>query len=161
MNLYLFSIINSLSQYNIINYISVFLSYVFVYIIPFILIIWILFYEKRKMFSFSILFLSSFSTWFVAQFIKNITMISRPIIQNPIISEIGSSFPSQHAAVTMVIGVVIFSLNKALGWIFIFISLLVGISRIILGVHYPLDIIAGWVLGVLLGILFIKLFKKL
>jgi membrane-associated phospholipid phosphatase len=29
--------------------------------------------------------------------------------------------------------------------------ILIGISRIISGVHYPLDIISGWVLGLLIS----------
>ena len=160
MNIYLFNLIHNLSTNNFISYFSIFFSYIFVYILPLILIAWIILKGNRKMFSFSVLFLSSFFVLFISELIKITTNIARPVIMNPIIVESGSSFPSQHSAVTMVLAVVIYSINKKLG-IFLFVmSLLVGLSRIILGVHFPVDVLAGWVLGVLIGFIFIKLFKK-
>jgi undecaprenyl-diphosphatase len=112
------------------------------------------------MYYFSILFLSILSTWFISQLIKSITAIARPIVSNPIVIEHGYSFPSQHAALTMVVAVVIYSINKRLGMILLGMSLLVGISRIILGVHFPIDVLVGWGLGWFIGFLFIKLFKN-
>lgn len=93
MNIYLFNLINGLSQYNFVNYISIFLSYFFIYLLPVILIIWGHCYQNRKMYYFSILFLSTLTTWFVSQFIKSITAIARPVVANPIIIEHGYSFP--------------------------------------------------------------------
>ena len=160
MNLYLFNLIYSLSNYGIIKYFSIFLSYYFIYIFLIIIVVWALYTQKRKMYTFSILFLSGFSTWFIAETIKNITRISRPIVLNPIIIEKGLSFPSEHSAISMVVAIILFSFNKKIGIFAIIISILIGISRIILGVHYPFDVLVGWVLGLLVGFIFIKLFKK-
>jgi len=113
------------------------------------------------MYFFSLLFLSTFFTWFIAELIKNITAIARPIVSNPIIIEKGFSFPSQHTAIVTVLGVVIFSLNKKLGILILISALFVGLSRIVLGVHYPVDVLGGWVLGGLIGFLFIRLFKNI
>ena len=160
MNIYLFNIIHNLAENNFINYLSIFISYIYVYALPIILIIWIVYRQSRKMFAFSILFLSSFFAWFLSQFIKIMTDIARPVVMNPIIIESGSSFPSQHGALTMALAVTVYSLDKKLG-IFLFVmSILVGLSRVILGVHFPIDVLAGWVLGALIGFIFIKLFKK-
>ena len=46
------------------------------------------------------------------------------------------------------------------GVLLIFWALLVGYSRIYLGVHYPLDVMTGFLAGGLLGWLFAQLYKK-
>ena len=43
---------------------------------------------------------------------------------------------------------------------FIILAILVGISRIYVGVHYPLDVIVGAILGITISYLMIKLLKK-
>ena len=65
----------------------------------------------------------------------------------------GYSFPSGHS---MNSAVVYGSLarykktSKVLGVIGIVLPLLVGLSRVLLGVHYPTDVLAGWAIGVLI-----------
>ena len=61
------------------------------------------------------------------------------------------SFPSSHAAN---MGSSMFLLSMAFKpWtpIFLIIAFLVGISRIYLGLHYPSDVLGGYVLGLLIG----------
>jgi undecaprenyl-diphosphatase len=64
----------------------------------------------------------------------------------------GKSFPSSHAANSMA-AVIIFSLfyRKHKYWL-PFLSILVGLSRIFVGVHYPLDVLVGWILGLCIGV---------
>ena len=97
----------------------------------------------------------------VAELIKNMVRIPRPITSGLIVAEKGFSFPSQHAAVTMIVGVVMYSMDKRIGTVLIVLSLLVGLSRVVLGVHYVVDIFAGWTVGILLGLVFIKIFSKI
>ncbi|HVZ79650.1 MAG TPA: phosphatase PAP2 family protein [bacterium] len=61
------------------------------------------------------------------------------------------SFPSSHAAN---MGSSMFLLSMAFPArrpLFLLIALLVGLSRVYLGLHYPSDVLSGYVLGVLCG----------
>ncbi len=63
------------------------------------------------------------------------------------------SFPSGHAARACMLAVVALGLGPPwLGILLTFWALLVGLSRVILGVHYLLDVLAGAFLGVVIGL---------
>jgi len=63
------------------------------------------------------------------------------------------SFPSGHTAFVFAISTAIYLKNKKIGKIFYLLSLLVGLSRIVTGVHWPLDIFTGALLGIAAGII--------
>ncbi|MGB7093789.1 MAG: phosphatase PAP2 family protein [Anaerolineales bacterium] len=64
------------------------------------------------------------------------------------------SFPSGHAARSTMLAVLALGMGPLwLGISMLLWAPLVGLARIILGVHYPSDILAGMVLGILMGIL--------
>lgn len=58
------------------------------------------------------------------------------------------SFPSGHAAAAFLFATVLASFYPALAMPAFTIATLIGLSRILLGVHYPTDIAAGALLGV-------------
>lgn len=72
----------------------------------------------------------------------------------------GLSFPSNHAANTMVAAVVLATYFPPLRFVFIGISLIAGYSRPYLGVHYPSDVVVGWIEGALIALLFLYLVKR-
>ena len=61
----------------------------------------------------------------------------------------GYSFPSMHSASAMALFVTLArEVKKRWMWIVaVVVTLLVGVSRAISGMHYPTDILAGWALG--------------
>ena len=74
-----------------------------------------------------------------------------------------NSFPSGHTASSLSIITVLvasFKQNKILVALLILFGFFVGFSRIYVGVHYPFDVIAGAVVGVLIGVVVLKYLNK-
>lgn len=61
------------------------------------------------------------------------------------------SFPSAHAANSFAVALVLFGVRRWLGWAMLGMAALIAYSRPYVGVHYPTDMVAGAVLGALLG----------
>lgn len=65
----------------------------------------------------------------------------------------GWSFPSGHAAFFFGLAVIVWYTNRRWGWWFLVLSLINGIARIFAGVHWPLDIAGGILVGLASGLL--------
>ena len=97
--------------------------------------------------------------------VKNIVKMPRPIGTKGLISlrtqtATGYSFPSGHTQTATTFWTSMITQFKNI-WIYIICILMIlgaGISRLYLAVHWPMDVIVGWILGIILSILFIKLF---
>ena len=97
--------------------------------------------------------------------VKNIVKMPRPIWTKGLISlrtqtATGYSFPSGHTQTATTFWTSMITQFKNI-WIYIIGILMIlgaGISRLYLAVHWPMDVIVGWILGIILSILFIKLF---
>jgi undecaprenyl-diphosphatase len=64
----------------------------------------------------------------------------------------GSSFPSSHAAVALAVAVALVAFLSRWGAVVaIAYAIVLGWSRIYLGVHYPLDVVAGFGIGCAVG----------
>lgn len=60
------------------------------------------------------------------------------------------SFPSGHAAAGLSIALSLsLALPLAVGFLVLFLGMAVGLTRCYLGVHYPGDVVAGWMLAAL------------
>lgn len=72
-----------------------------------------------------------------------------------------SSFPSSHTYVAFAIATSVFLYgHRKLGSFLFLMALGVAVGRIAVGLHYPSDVIAGGILGILAGILVYILFSK-
>lgn len=57
------------------------------------------------------------------------------------------SFPSGHASVAFALAFTIFRADRDWGLAFFILAALVAVGRVFVGVHYPLDIVAGVAVG--------------
>ena len=95
---------------------------------------------------------SSFLAWISAQLIKGLMPMERPFILNNLPTLTLSipsdgSFPSAHSAAAFALAITIWLHNKKVGTLYLLAALAVGIGRVFGNVHYPLDILAGAILG--------------
>ncbi|WP_326597649.1 phosphatase PAP2 family protein [Streptomyces sp. NBC_01803] len=65
----------------------------------------------------------------------------------------GHSFVSDHAGAAMAIAVALFLVHRALGLAVFGLAVLQGFVRVMLGVHYPTDVIGGFALGAAVALL--------
>ncbi|HSK93685.1 MAG TPA: phosphatase PAP2 family protein [Candidatus Angelobacter sp.] len=102
--------------------------------------------------------------------LKRVIARERPELLAPMLTESGYSFPSGHSALGMVgWGVLAVLVSRTrlprvarIGIVAVFglIVFLVGVSRVYLGVHYPTDVIAGWLLGAVIVVLFAQVTRE-
>lgn len=109
--------------------------------------------------------LTLLTTFVIVQYIKVLVAYPRPFAVLPDVIALvpdqgGYSFPSMHTALTMAVAVSVYMHHKKLGMLLILFALLVGLSRVYVGVHYPVDVLVGGLLGWVISSLFHKLFSK-
>jgi membrane-associated phospholipid phosphatase len=102
-------------------------------------------------------YMSLFSVWVndVVKYIFRIPRPSDPRLRVPL-PETSPSFPSGHSqnAVTNW-GYLAVRFRNRIFWVVAIILMLgIGLSRIVLGVHFPQDVIGGWLIGLILLAIF-------
>lgn len=75
--------------------------------------------------------------------------------------DLESSFPSGHAAFFFALAIFIFYYNQRAGIWFLVGAVLISIARVFVGIHYPLDILAGAIVGFFTGWLVEKILEKI
>ncbi len=115
---------------------------------------------------FKIFFVANLVGLIINNIIKFIVHRPRPTTTMLLTSESSYSFPSSHAMMSVVFyGLIIYYAFKFIKNRFICNTLVafiitliffIGISRIYLGVHYPTDVLFGFIFGIIYLTLFIK-----
>ena len=163
-------IINNLSH-DYLDYIMIFLSNKYVWIPLYIYLIFLLWKYDKKNFTINIVICSG--SVIVADFITSSIMKPyferlRPCQDNSmldlinIVSGCGKkfSFASSHASTTFSLATIFFYITRGDIKLLFLWSLLIGYSRIYLGVHYFLDVIIGFLVGFLTSMIIYRIFKK-
>jgi len=106
-----------------------------------------------------------FSRLMITELIRLVWYRPRPFIShqvNLLVEHSASgSFPSGHSVFLFTLAMAIFFFNKKIGIIFFALSFLVGLARVFIGFHYPLDIFGGFIIGVFSAWLVFISFKSL
>ena len=109
--------------------------------------------------------LSIIIAWISSILLKIVFLVPRPFIEFPnivpLFKETDFSFPSGHATFFMAVAVAIFLYHKKMGYLFLLFAILIGVARVIAGVHFPADILGGYLIGFIISYLLIKLSKKI
>ena len=103
------------------------------------------------------IFVASGGGWVLNWVLKAVFARARPEIVPHLREVVSSSFPSGHAltsaAVYLTLGALLMRIAEGrlakyyCIAIAMFVTFLVGSSRVFLGVHYPSDVVAGWLVG--------------
>ncbi|MFA6386825.1 MAG: phosphatase PAP2 family protein [Candidatus Paceibacterota bacterium] len=99
--------------------------------------------------------------WIIASLLKVLIHTNRPFIVlsniHALFVESGYAFPSGHGTAISALAFAIYFKNKRLGYVFMIAALLIGFARVAAGVHFPVDIIGGYIIGFLVAFLVKKL----
>jgi len=129
-----------------------------------------LFFKRTRMKYGIPLSIAAICATLVQTYIKQLVQRPRPDAASFLIEQGGYSFPSAHSSTSLVF----YFLMAYLIWRYMknrkmaqtisvaccCLPLLIGFSRIYLGVHYPTDVLGGWLLGGILLIVFLMVYEK-
>ena len=168
-DIYLFRLVNSLAgQSKFLDFVGIFLASILSYILVLGALIIILLNKSWRVRLNNFLFLGLtllLSTGLVAQlvrflysrarppiFLENVTVLIQKNLQEP-------SFPSDHAVFYFSLAMAMYFIDKKLFKYFLISAMLMGVARVFVGVHYPVDIVAGAVIGVGVGLVVYKIYR--
>jgi undecaprenyl-diphosphatase len=115
--------------------------------------------------------LASFGAWFINAALKQLFQRPRPDVVPHLREIMTMSFPSGHAlqsaVVYLTLGALLMQIAKRRVTklycmsVAMLATVLVGASRVYLGVHYPTDVLAGWLIGLSWALLCLMIERSL
>lgn len=166
---------NFAHQNSFLDKVFIFLAVYFPYLVILGAIVFLLFHHevlksqnplavlRQKWKEIVLVFFAGIFARIIIEILKYLIHMERPFIklQNvfSLFPETGYSFPSGHAAFFMALAFAIFFTHKKAGYIFMFFALLIGFARIVGGVHSPIDILGGFIVGFLISYIVYRFFS--
>lgn len=112
---------------------------------------------SRRFFTLVVVFVSALGAYVASIALKNYFEIGRPAVLNldlhPLIKLTDYGFPSSHATFFAALSTALFFIHRRAGVFAGLLAIVIGAARIFAGVHTPLDIIGGFILGALCAVL--------
>ncbi len=169
LDIYLFRLINGLAgQSKFLDFIGIFLASSLAYVLVLAVVIIVLTNKSWRVRLNNLLFLALTllsSTGFFASIIRFIYARPRPplalegvtVLINKNLAE--ASFPSDHAVFFFALAIVIYFIKEKWFRYFFVSAILMGVARVFVGVHYPMDVVAGAIIGLGTGLLVHKIYS--
>ena len=137
----------------------------FIWVVPALLL---LFKKKTRPLGIAVLTALVLSLLITNSVLKNLVKEARPFVTYPeiipLVTHVSASsyaFPSGHASASFAAAPLFFHyLPKKFGIPALILAFLVSFSRLYLGVHYPLDVLAGVVIGLVCAWLAVKMVQR-
>lgn len=161
----IFLFLNSLAGKNqFFDSLIVFFGHYLPYVVVLVLLMFFLFYSKYRLHLFFSLINALFARVVVVEAIRIFIQRPRPFLSLTAIQLIQKgnepSFPSGHATFFFTLAFSMFIFSKKFGWILFLSALIIGLARIISGIHYPGDILGGIFLGGIMAMILKKSVKS-
>lgn len=91
----------------------------------------------------------TFVCMFILNHVYQDTRTETALTFTPLLGHIfQNGFPSTHAALTALIAAIMYVFNRKIGLFLFAISIIVSISRVYLGLHHPIDVVASIILAI-------------
>ena len=146
------------------DFLGVFLANYLVYFIVFFLLLFLLKLKKNWWMVLKAIISAVIARFVIVEIIRWIHPRPRPFIAeniNLLVDKVNQfAFPSGHAAFCFGLATIVYFYNKKIGILFFLLAFLVSVARVFVGVHWPLDVLAGALVGIFTGWLINKIFNK-
>ncbi|MEN9337720.1 MAG: hypothetical protein RIQ41_34 [Candidatus Parcubacteria bacterium] len=107
---------------------------------------------------------TSLGSWYAAFFLKNVLLLPRPDATHALFHPLAMyshGLPSGHAAFMFALASTMHFFDKRAGKLLYILAFITGVARILAGVHFWYDIVAGALLGITVSFVVVTLCNRL